>query len=78
MITWFIKNNRALRSFTLKEVSDIVNTVVPDLEAMESYKTKIKDWLSPVIDLKGFSVYPTNGITEGLNYWMAYDKEEFI
>ena len=74
MITWFIKNNRALRSFTLKEVSDIVNTVVPDLEAMESYKTKIKDWLSPVIDLKGFSVYPTNGITEGLNYWMAYEK----
>ena len=74
MITWFIKNSRALRSFTLKEVSDIVNTVVPDLEAMEPYKTKIKDWLSPVINLKEFNVYPTNGITEGLNYWMAFEK----
>ena len=74
MITWLIENRRTLRSFTLKEISDIVNTVVPDLEAMEPYKTKIKDWLSPVINLKEFNVYPTNGITEGLNYWMAFEK----
>ena len=67
MITWLIENRRILKSFTLKEIKGMVNTVIPDLEAMELYKTKIKDWLSPVINLKEFNVYPTNGITEGLN-----------
>ena len=76
MITWLIENRRILKSFTLKEIKGMVNTVIPDLEAMELYKTKIKDWLSPVINLKEFNVYPTNGITEGLNYWMAFEKRK--
>ena len=40
------------------------------------YKTYIKEWLKPVIDLSEFHVYPMNGITEGLNYWMLNEKRD--
>jgi hypothetical protein len=40
------------------------------LDAGSKYETAIKEWLKPVVDLSNFFVYPINGITEGLNYWM--------
>ena len=50
MITWLIENRRILKSFTLKEIKGMVNTVIPDLEAMELYKTKIKDFVADLDD----------------------------
>ena len=41
---------------------------------LKKYSTHIKEWLKPVIDLSDFYVYPTNGITEGLTYWMSKEK----
>lgn len=43
---------------------------------LKKYKTDIKEWLKPVIDLSEFHVYPMNGITEGLNYWMLKEKRD--
>lgn len=40
------------------------------------YKTNIKKWLSPTIDLSDFYVYPINGITEGLNYWSGKEQRK--
>jgi len=42
--------------------------------SFKSYSTNIIEWLKPIIDLKGWYVYPTNGITEGLNFWMSIEK----
>lgn len=63
----------AIRTSVLPEVRDVINKITPDYDGIENYKTEIIKWLSPVIDLSDFYVYPTNGITEGLNWW--YNKE---
>ena len=70
------KQSRAVRTFTLPEVKDVVNTISPDLEAIVDYETNIVNWLSSIIDLSNFNVYPVNGITEGLNYWMLNEKRK--
>ena len=44
----------------------------------KEYHTNIKQWLSPVIDLSDFYVYPINGITEGLTYWMGKETRPII
>ena len=41
---------------------------------LKKYSTNIKEWLKPVIHLSDFYVYTTNGITEGLTYWMSKEK----
>jgi hypothetical protein len=46
---------------------------MPTYDSVQHYNTNIIKWLSPVVDLSGFSVYPMNGITEGLNWW--YNRE---
>lgn len=48
------------------------------LTADTPYKTNIVEWLKPVIDLSDFYVYPINGITEGLNYWMGNESRSII
>ena len=57
----------------LPEVKAVMNEVKIDLTT-KRYKTSIKDWLSPVVNLEDFYVYPINGITEGLNLWMGTSK----
>ena len=59
----------AVRSFVLDEVLKIVDGHKISANAVKEYSTDIVDWLRPVIDLKGFSIYPMNGITEALNWW---------
>ena len=68
MITWLIENKRTLRSFTLKEVFDIVNTIVPDLEAMEPYKTKIKDCHCGMRAIKTDALKRLNLQTTGMEF----------
>jgi hypothetical protein len=48
--------------------------VIPDYDSILPYKTDIISWLKPIIDLTGFHVYPTNGITEGLDWWWGTSK----
>lgn len=65
-----LSQSTAVRTSILPEVKKIVDTVTPDLTSVRPFKTDIKKWLAPVVDLSDFFVYPTNGITEGLNWWM--------
>lgn len=58
--------------FTKNVISKPIN-VDFDL-SLNTYTTNIIQWLKPVIDLTGFHVYPTNGITEGLTFWMSQEK----
>lgn len=63
----------AVRTPVLPEVKELIQQIPVDYDGVRQYKTSIVEWLRPVIDLQDFYVYPTNGITEGLNWW--YDKE---
>lgn len=64
-----LKQSLAIRTPVLPEVKKVIKNINPDLDSVNEYKTNIKKWLEPVIDLKEFYVYPMNGITEGLNWW---------
>lgn len=66
-----LEQSTAVRTYALPEVNTAVRALKCDLDAINPYTTNIKQWLNPVIDLEDFYVYPTNGITEGLNWWMA-------
>ena len=65
-----LQKSKAVRTFPLFPLPEIDL----DLTEIKNYNwecTNIKEWLDPVIDLSGFDyIYPINGITEGLNYWM--------
>ena len=63
----------AVRTNVLDEVNTAVQALKCDLDGVFKYSTSIKQWLKPMVDLSEFSVYPMNGITQGLDWW--YDKE---
>ena len=69
-----LERSTAVRTFPLFPLPNIEL----DLTEVKIYNwnsTSIKTWLSPIIDLSEFDyVYPINGITEGLNYWMQSEK----
>ena len=69
-----LSQSLAVRTNVLLDVRKVVDTVRPDYDSVTPYKTNVIEWLKPIIDLTGFSVYPTNGITEGLNWWMAHER----
>ena len=69
-----LEQSLAVRTFILPEVESIIKPIVPTYDNVEHYSTNIIDWLYPIIDLSGFYVYPMNGITEGLNWWMAQER----
>lgn len=64
-----LNQSLAVRTNVLPEVRKIVNGVKADLDSVQHYKTDIVRWLKPIVDLSEFYVYPTNGITEGLDWW---------
>ena len=68
-----LQQSNAIRTLVLPEVLSVVNSVPVDYDSVIKYTTGIMFWLKPMIDLSDFSVYPTNGITEGLNWW--YGRE---
>lgn len=67
-----IQQSQAVRSFPIKEIVDIVdNFTLKKHDEVKKLNSSITDYLKPYCDLSGFKyLYPTNGITEGLNYWM--------
>lgn len=69
-----LSQSTAVRTCVLPEVKELISNISPDIDSVKPYKTSIIEWLKPVIDLSGYSVYPTNGITEGLNWW--YNREK--
>ena len=70
---FLLNQSLAVRTFVLPDVKNSIESVMPTYDSVQHYKTNIIEWLSPVVDLSGFSVYPMNGITEGLNWW--YNRE---
>lgn len=73
MKEFLLRQSLAIRTPVLPEVLGIVQNITPDFSAVSDYRTGIVDWLAPIIDLRGFHVYPTNGITQGLDWWMAHE-----
>lgn len=68
-----LDQSNAIRTPVLPEVKTLIDTVIPNYDGVKKYQTNIKEWLKPIVDLTDFYVYPTNGITEGLNWW--YNRE---
>ncbi len=73
-----LEQSTAIRTSVLPEVRKVIEIVKPDFDGVKPYKTAIVDWLRPIIDLRGFSVYPTNGITEGLNWWYKSESRSVV
>lgn len=73
-----LSQSLAVRTPVLPEIEKIIQYVKIDLNSVTEYKTNIIDWLLPIVDLRGFYVYPTNGITEGLNWWMSVSKNNIL
>jgi len=66
-----LSQSLAIRTKVLPEVLSVIDHVLPNFDSVQEYKTEIIKWLSPVIDLSDFHIYPTNGITDGLNWWIG-------
>jgi len=66
---FLLQQSLAVRTKVLPEVRKVVDTVKADYDSVRHYKTDIVNWLKPIVDLSDFYVYPTNGITEGLDWW---------
>lgn len=69
MKDFLLSQSIAVRTFILPEVEKTIAKIVPSYDQVRPYKTNIINWLKPIIDLSNYSVYPINGITEGLNWW---------
>lgn len=69
-----LAQSTAVRTNVLPDVNTAVRALYCELDAIYKYSTDIKQWLKPVIDLEDFYVYPMNGITQGLDWWMAYES----
>jgi hypothetical protein len=67
-----LNQSLAIRTFPIKEIQDIVNNfTLSNHEEVKVFSSNITEYLKPYCDLSGFDyLYPLNGITEGLNYWM--------
>lgn len=68
-----LSNSNAIRTLVHSSVRSYISSINPDVDSVTPYKTNIIEWLKPIVDLSDFHVYPTNGITEGLNWWMAHE-----
>lgn len=66
---FLLHQSLAVRTTVLPEVREVVDSVTPDYDSVKQYKTDIVAWLKPIIDLTDFYVYPSNGITESLDWW---------
>lgn len=74
LIEKILLQSTAVRTPVLPEVLNTIKDVTVDYQSVKKYKTDIINWLKPIVDLTDFYVYPTNGITEGLNWWNGNEK----
>jgi len=75
---FLLKQSLAVRTTVLPEVRKVIDTVKSDYDSVRHYKTDIVNWLKPIVDLSDFYVYPTNGITEGLDWWWGRSTSKII
>lgn len=73
MKNFLLNQSLAIRTFVLPDVEQVISKVNPTYDNVQPYKTNIVSWLSPIINLSDYYVYPTNGITEGLNWWYTQE-----
>lgn len=69
MKEYLLNQSLAVRTNVLPQVKTCIENIKPDFDSVKKYKTNIVQWLKPIVDLSDFYVYPTNGITEGLDWW---------
>jgi hypothetical protein len=67
-----LNQSSAIRSFPIKEIVDVVDSFrLSAHDQVKHFASNITEYLKPYCDLAAFKhLYPVNGITEGLNYWM--------
>ena len=63
--------SKRINSIMLPEVRECLANIQPQLNGRQQYNTSVKEWLSSIIDLSDFYVYPMNGITHCLDWWMG-------
>lgn len=70
-----LNQSTAIRPFTISPVKNICNSFkMKNLNEVKPFNSNISEWLSDYIDLSDFPyLYPMNGITEAMNYWMAQE-----
>lgn len=61
-----------------QEVLATISQIQIPYTGKSKYETAIKEWLSPIIDLSGFYVYPADGITGAINYWLSREKRTVL
>lgn len=73
-----LQQSQAIRTFPIQQIKnhcDLFSLLEHD--EVKRFDSKIKKWLEPIIDLWDFKyLYPVNGITEGLNYWLMQEKRK--
>lgn len=73
-----LQQSQAIRTFPIQKVKllcDVFSLIEHD--EVRHFESNITEWLKPIIDLTDFSyLYPINGITEGLNYWLMQEKRK--
>lgn len=73
-----LAQSTAVRTNVLSEVRKTISRIPYDLDNVTPYKTNIVQWLHPIIDLSNFYVYPMNGITQGLDWWLSNEKRKIF
>jgi len=75
-IAQLMQQSMAIRSFPIKEIVNVVDDFsLTKHDEVSVFSSNISEYLKPYCDLSGFEyLYPLNGITEGLNYWMTDEK----
>lgn len=73
-----INQSHAIRGFPIREVKSVVDNFEMNAhDEVIQFKSKITEYLKPYCDLSQFEyLYPINGVTEGLNYWMWEEKRD--
>jgi hypothetical protein len=68
-----LQQSLAIRSFPITEIVNVIdNFKLSQHDEVKVFTSNITEYLKPYCDLSNFEyLYPLNGITEGLNYWMT-------
>lgn len=73
-----LQQSQAIRTFPIDKIKQYCDTFsLQQHDDVFKFESKITDWLKPIIDLSDFPhLYPVNGITEGLNYWLMQETRK--
>lgn len=69
---------RYVRPVILPDTQLLASVCDSKLPMTTPFQTNIVEWLRPVADLSDFYVYPTAGITGGLDYWLSQETRSIV